>query len=224
VLPPDRVRTVVVPVIAASAPALTLASPDCKESYRRSGGKESASAQAGDAGTSECAAPHTSAPVQLQRHAMLQFSAHESFMTKLTHVRSLASHRLPGNASFEQVFDFLMGYFIEREDPAARHARRETRKPTTERRSPGLERRSRQIPARVRDQVFVRDKQRCAYVGADGRRCGSTHVLQVDHVKPVARGGASTLDNLRLLCAHHNRMEAERLMGTVRRAADRALV
>jgi 5-methylcytosine-specific restriction endonuclease McrA len=38
-------------------------------------------------------------------------------------------------------------------------------------------------------------------------------VLQIDHVKPAARGGANTIDNLRLLCAYHNRLEAERLMG-----------
>ena len=70
----------------------------------------------------------------------------------------------------------------------------------------------RQIPARLRDQVFARDK-RCTYVGPNGKRCGSVHVLQIDHIKPVARGGASTIDNLRLLCAHHNRLESERLMG-----------
>jgi 5-methylcytosine-specific restriction endonuclease McrA len=38
-------------------------------------------------------------------------------------------------------------------------------------------------------------------------------VLQIDHIQPVARGGANTIDNLRVLCAYHNRLEAERLMG-----------
>jgi len=60
--------------------------------------------------------------------------------------------------------------------------------------------------------VFARD-QRCTYVGPDGKRCDSTHVLQVDHIMPVARGGAAVIGNLRLLCAEHNRLESERLMG-----------
>jgi 5-methylcytosine-specific restriction endonuclease McrA len=62
--------------------------------------------------------------------------------------------------------------------------------------------------------VFVRDGFRCSYVGPDGRRCTATVALQVDHVLPIARGGASTRDNLRILCAEHNRLEAERMMGS----------
>ena len=71
----------------------------------------------------------------------------------------------------------------------------------------------RHIAARVRDTVFERDGGRCTYVGPSGRRCKTRHYLQVDHVKPVARGGTSTLDNLRLLCGPHNRIEAERVLG-----------
>jgi 5-methylcytosine-specific restriction endonuclease McrA len=61
--------------------------------------------------------------------------------------------------------------------------------------------------------VFARDGFRCTYVAADGRRCSATVALQVDHIRPIARGGASTVDNLRILCAQHNRLEGERLMG-----------
>jgi 5-methylcytosine-specific restriction endonuclease McrA len=139
-------------------------------------------------------------------------------MSKLERIRSIASHRLPINASFEELVEFLADYFNEREDPAVRRERREKRKAVSQDASDRANRDvahagSRGVPARVRDEVFIRDQGRCAYVGANGRRCGSTHVLQVDHIKPVARGGASTPDNLRLLCAHHNRLEAERLMG-----------
>lgn len=135
-------------------------------------------------------------------------------------MRAIASHRLSANASLEELIEFLADYFTEREDPAERHARREARK-NNDKGEPARinarlidnEKMKRRVPVQVRDQVFVRDNGRCCYVSADGKRCGSTHVLQVDHIKPVARGGASTIGNLRLLCAYHNRFEAERLMG-----------
>lgn len=71
----------------------------------------------------------------------------------------------------------------------------------------------RSIPARVRDAVFARDGGCCTFVGLDGVRCRSRHDVEIDHRRPVARGGANTLDNLRLLCAVHNRLEAQRAFG-----------
>ncbi len=54
------------------------------------------------------------------------------------------------------------------------------------------------IPEELRRQVFRRDRGRCV-------ACGSDELLQFDHVIPVALGGASTADNLQLLCAPCNR-------------------
>jgi len=69
------------------------------------------------------------------------------------------------------------------------------------------------IPARVRRAVYVRDAGRCAFVGQNRVRCNATSRLEFDHVVPVAHGGRSTADNLRLLCRAHNRYEAERVLG-----------
>ena len=64
----------------------------------------------------------------------------------------------------------------------------------------------RAIPAAVKREVWRRDGGRCRYVdGASGRRCGSQHLLQIDHVVPHACGGAAEPNNLRLLCAAHHR-------------------
>jgi len=218
VLPPDCVRTIVVPVPrdAQTDQKCTVAGDGKKSSNveqstledRRTGDHE------------ELPGVTVMGTAKLERHAVVEFSAREIVINKLERVRSIASHRLPANAPLEQVIEFLADYFTEREDPAKRHARREVRK-MKEKNEPVREpvrpvhrtKTARSIPSPVRDQVFTRDKGRCTYVSRDGKQCGSTHVLQVDHVQPVARGGASTLDNLRLLCAHHNRLEAERLMG-----------
>ena len=75
--------------------------------------------------------------------------------------------------------------------------------------SPG----SRHIPASVRDRVYERDGGRCAYIGQDGRRCGSTWDLEIDHIVPKALGGDDSPPNLRLLCRRHNMLEARRRLG-----------
>ncbi|MCD6379703.1 HNH endonuclease, partial [bacterium] len=37
--------------------------------------------------------------------------------------------------------------------------------------------------------------------------------LEIDHIVPYAKGGGNSLDNLRLLCAKHNILEAEHAYG-----------
>ena len=159
--------------------------------------------------------------VTTEKRMMLSFSASEEFMVKLEKLKSLAWHRLPANATLEQVFELAMQYFIDGEDPVARKARREARHERKSRKNKAVEDKlgkqgQRQIAAAVKDDVFTRDRGQCAYVGHHGRRCASTRALQIDHVQPVARGGGGTRGNLRLLCAYHNRLEAERVLGITR--------
>ena len=64
----------------------------------------------------------------------------------------------------------------------------------------------RSIPAGVRREVWRRDQGCCTYVDRHtGRRCGSRFFLELDHIVPVARGGAAEPGNLRLRCAAHHR-------------------
>ncbi|HEX9358764.1 MAG TPA: HNH endonuclease signature motif containing protein [Streptosporangiaceae bacterium] len=56
------------------------------------------------------------------------------------------------------------------------------------------------IPREVRRAVYERDGGQCA-------ECGSKFDLQYDHLLPVALGGATTVDNLQLLCGECNRMK-----------------
>lgn len=71
----------------------------------------------------------------------------------------------------------------------------------------------RHIPAAVKREVRVRDEGKCTFVGENGKRCGSRHRLEFHHDEEFARGGASTAENLRLLCRAHNQHMAERSFG-----------
>jgi 5-methylcytosine-specific restriction endonuclease McrA len=148
-----------------------------------------------------------------ERRVQFQFAASEAFREKFERVKSLAWHRLPANASLEQVFELALDALIARHDPRARRERRLARGEARVVRSRQANSGSRYLAASVKEEVFTRDEGQCAFIGSNGRRCESRHALQIDHIKPFARGGTSTVDNLRLLCAYHNRLEAERLMG-----------
>ena len=65
----------------------------------------------------------------------------------------------------------------------------------------------RHIPAAVRRHIWLRDGGRCCYRDPlTGRRCASSHLLQIDHLLPVAEGGGPEPSNLILRCFAHHRM------------------
>ena len=89
-------------------------------------------------------------------------------------------------------------------DSSAGAAAHTTRKPPRSgRQSPPR----RHIPAAVRRHVWLRDGGRCCYRDPlSGRRCNSSHLLQIDHLLPVAQGGGPEPSNLALRCFAHHRM------------------
>lgn len=60
------------------------------------------------------------------------------------------------------------------------------------------------IPQEVVDAVYRRDGGRCVY-------CGSTENLQLDHIIPFSRGGATNVDNLQLLCQKCNLAKSNKI-------------
>jgi len=43
--------------------------------------------------------------------------------------------------------------------------------------------------------------------------CGSAHCLEIDHIKPRALGGESTIENCRLACKFHNGLAVRKIFG-----------
>lgn len=67
------------------------------------------------------------------------------------------------------------------------------------------------VPAKA--ERAVTGERRCAFVGEGGHECGETRFLELDHIEPRAGGGSDEPENLRWLCASHNKFEAERKLG-----------
>jgi hypothetical protein len=134
----------------------------------------------------------------------------------LDELTALLSHKVP-NGDLAAVLREAIRCAIEK------HGKRKGAKAPAQERSPTRSRASRtlagrHIPAEVRREVWRRDDGQCTWVGSDGHRCGSRWMLELDHVVPVALGGAATADGLRLLCRAHNQLYAEQVFGSDRMA------
>ena len=82
-----------------------------------------------------------------------------------------------------------------------------------------VRKRGRHIPARVRREVYLRDRGCCTFVSDDGRRCGARAWLEFDHIAPWAKLGPASVDNIRLRCRAHNQLHARESFGALHIAA-----
>jgi hypothetical protein len=128
----------------------------------------------------------------------IEFTAHTQLLQKLDKLKSLTAHRLKFG-SWAELIDLLADIGLEKLDPVAKAP---VSKPTTKAKT-------RALAPNVRRYVWKRAGACCEYTAADsGQRCGSAYALQIDHIHEFARGGDNQVDNLRLLCAAHNRHRA----------------
>ena len=104
-LPRDRIRTIVVrvpvpvPVPATQSPQLLT-----KTAKQAPGKREIPDTSVLATPPSECSTQTPPDTPALETRTLIQFSAGKDFMERLERLRSLLWHRLPANASIEQVF------------------------------------------------------------------------------------------------------------------------
>jgi 5-methylcytosine-specific restriction endonuclease McrA len=158
--------------------------------------------------TDESSTPEPVAPelrVVMEKMFEIRFAGDEELMELIRFLRSHLSHRFPKGASFLELFKYALQYIKEREDLA-------TKKVSGRKSTAGTD--TRYIPQSIKQKVWKRDGGICTFVGSNGKRCDCDYNLQYDHYPvPFARGGKSTVDNLRLLCAKHNRHAAKKTYG-----------
>ncbi len=175
----------------------------------------------------------------------LQLHVSSALNAKLELARDLMSHANPSGdlaVVVERALDFLIEKLHQRRFGQTKRAgagggngrkSAEPRAPADQSAAPVLSttsstetattaRKRTHIPNEVRRQVLERDGLGCAYVAPDGHRCGARAFLQIDHQQAWAKGGEDDIANLRVLCAAHNRLCAEKAFGAdvVRRAVE----
>jgi 5-methylcytosine-specific restriction endonuclease McrA len=146
-------------------------------------------------------------------------------MKKIEEAKALLSRKYPKGVPLGNLLEEALDAYLDKHSPERKKQRREKRKAknikkantaSDSMKNPAAahskhEKYNRHIPQALKDEVYARDEGRCAFVGSDGRRCNSTWNLEIDHIKPFAKGGKHSIHNLRLLCARHNHLEAERV-------------
>lgn len=62
------------------------------------------------------------------------------------------------------------------------------------------------VSNKMRFAIYARDGYRCRICGRTERECD----LEIDHIKPIAKGGKSTYDNLQTLCSRCNKNKGDK--------------
>lgn len=92
---------------------------------------------------------------------------------------------------------------VENEEPSESSVEPQTNTSVQPKEYKGIQLDRRDIPLGMRYKILVRDKFRCVICG----RSPATHLqisLHVDHIHPWSKGGATSIENLRVLCNECN--------------------
>ena len=144
----------------------------------------------------------TLAPQRFPLRLALEQATHD----KLRYLQELLSHQVPSGdlaRVLDRTFDVAIRELERRKFSATSRPRPNPQRATSRR----------HIPAHVKRAVWERDGGRCTFVSPTGRRCPARAFLEFDHMDPVALGGQSTVERVRLRCRAHNQYAAECTFG-----------
>jgi hypothetical protein len=140
-----------------------------------------------------------------ESHSEMRFILTEKVKKRLEELRSLLGVK-GTNMSFADLVDYMVGvslHDLKLKKFGKKRTLIETTTPTSElQHSKNL----RYVSRAVQLQVWNRDQGKCT-------NCGNQRNLNIDHIKPLALGGKSNSENLRLLCFHCNQRQAIMVFG-----------
>lgn len=132
----------------------------------------------------------------------VKITVSEQVQAKLEKLKGLLAHAYP-NISSSELIDKLCDLGLEKWDQGAQKTRvkqAHVSPRVMENKNP------RYIPASARREVWQRAKSQC-------ENCKSQYALEIEHKIPVAHGGASNPENLKLLCKSCNQRAAIQIFG-----------
>ena len=157
-------------------------------------------------------------------HIEVKFVANHALIEKIERLKGMLAHKSP-NVSLGELFETLCDIGLKELGPTkiAASRKRCVKKP----RRPRIAENTSAAPVIVhhRDLTTGRMKPNASRVSTTTRRevfdragnqcenCGSVYALEIDHIRPVSRGGLSTLANLRVLCRSCNQRAAIQNLG-----------
>ena len=152
------------------------------------------------------------------RRVKIEFVANEEVATKIERAKQILRHKYP-KGKLEDIFNEALDLLLEKKDPIRKISKQKKKEGLTSQSqsiskntSQVIRSNSRYIPKTIQREVYTRDQARCSYESPEGKQCGERNFLELDHIRPWSLGGASTSENLRLLCRTHNQYRNETLL------------
>jgi len=147
-------------------------------------------------------------------HVTLQFS--ESDWEKVQSLMSHFSHTIP-DQKIESLLLYWQAQVEKKKQKQVQKLKSSDVLPPLRRwkQSPGEQARKAQntrsyISKAIRLQVRQQAKDQCEFTSmVTGRRCEAKQFLEIEHRRPVSKGGTNALENLRVFCRSHNAFEAK---------------
>lgn len=127
----------------------------------------------------------------------IEFTVNELQLAKFNRLKGILAHK-NFQGRYDLLFEELADLALKKHDAPILGAPQVQKQHT------------RYIPVSTRKMVWARADGQCQYRDlASGKRCESTHALQIDHIQEFANGGTSDPANLQLLCGAHNRWRSQ---------------
>jgi hypothetical protein len=147
----------------------------------------------------------------------VQFTIGKESHDKLRRLQTLLRREIP-DGDPGTIIDRALSLLLEKVEKtklgrAAGPQRRRLIRPGTDTDGREGRLRSRHMPPAIKDAVSRRDADQCAFVSPAGERCTERTFLEFHHIKPYAKGGPATVENISLRCRRHNQYEAELVFG-----------
>jgi hypothetical protein len=119
--------------------------------------------------------------------ARIHLTLKEETINKIKKLKGLLAHKK--NYSMEELIDMMLVTQIEKIEKEKYSSNNRVAKEVSKR--------SRYISKKTKEIIYQRAKGKC-------ENCDSIYALQIDHLKPYAKGGGNSESNLQLLCRNCN--------------------